>query len=83
MFLLITDYFSWYAHLALVNLFRFSRVNGDAVDLNQKCFGVRIYSGAEWVMFCVFMQRKFRENKKKVANSASLCTIMVLSASFT
>ena len=36
----------WYAHLALVSLFRFSRVNGDAVDLNNKCYGVCIYSGA-------------------------------------
>ena len=42
-------------HLALVSLFRFSRVHGDAVDLNQKCYGVRMYSGAEWVKFCVIM----------------------------
>ena len=50
------------------------------MDLNQKCYGVRIYSGAEWVIFCVFMKRKFRENKNN-ANSASLRMIMVLSAS--
>ena len=36
----------WYAHLTLVSLFRFSRVNGDSVDLNQKCYGVRLYIGA-------------------------------------
>ena len=33
----------------------FSRVNGDAVDFNQKCYGVRIYSRAELVILCAFM----------------------------
>ena len=48
-------YFLRYTRMTFVSLFRFSRVNGDKVDLNQKCYGVRIYIGAEYVIFCFFI----------------------------
>ena len=53
--LLITNHFFLVCPPGLGKLIPFSRVNGDAVDLNQNCYGVRIYSGEEWVIFCVFM----------------------------
>ena len=53
--LLITNHFFLVWPPGLGKLIPFSQVNGDALDLNQKCYGVRIYSGAEWVIFCVFM----------------------------
>ena len=49
----------------LGKLFRFSRVNGDAVDVNQKRHGVRIYSGVSWVIFlslCSVIFEKIRKN---------------------
>ena len=63
--LLITYHFFLVCPPGVGKLVPFSRVNGDAVDLNQKCYGVQIHSGAERVIFCVFMCRKFRENKTK------------------
>ena len=53
--LLITNHFFLVCPSGLGKLIEFSQVNGDAVYLNQKCFGVRIYIGAECVIFCVFV----------------------------
>ena len=54
--LLITNHFSLVCPPGFGKLIPFfSRVNWDAVDLNQKCYGVWIYIGAELVIFCVFM----------------------------
>ena len=53
--LLITNHFFLVCPPGLGKLTPFSLVNGDAVGLDQKCYGVRIYSGAEWVIVCVFM----------------------------
>ena len=49
--ILITNDFFLVCPPGLGKLIPFLRVNGDAVDLKQKCYGVRIYSGAEWVIF--------------------------------